>query len=133
MWHLTGDGSKNGGSDTKDSRGFNTFPDSPRDDPGFPGPGVILLSVSVLLCSTQIKFSDPLTSLYLFLCSLPLFHPPLIPLRSPVHHFDHLPCLRYCCGNTTLTGAHFHGNCSPEKRPASTATTGRLLNTHTAF
>lgn len=40
--------------------------------PGFPGPaGVILLSVPVLLCSTQIKFNDPLTSLYLSLCSLP--------------------------------------------------------------
>lgn len=40
--------------------------------PGLPGPeGVILLSVLVLLCSTQIKFNDPLTSLYLSLCSLP--------------------------------------------------------------
>ncbi len=40
--------------------------------PGLPGPeGVILLSVLVLLCSTQIKFNDPLTSLYLSLWSLP--------------------------------------------------------------
>lgn len=59
------------------------------DIPGFPGPaGVILLSVPVLLCSTQIKFNDPLTSLYL---SLTLFPPPPPsirprPRRSPAHH-----------------------------------------------
>lgn len=32
-------------------------------DPGFPGPaGVIFLPFPVLLCSTQLKFNDPLTS-----------------------------------------------------------------------
>lgn len=54
------------------------------DIPGFPGPaGVILLSVPVLLCSTRIKFNDPLTSLYL---SLTLSVPPpaiLFPPSSP--------------------------------------------------
>lgn len=95
--------------------------------------GIVLLSIPVLLYSTQIKFNNSLTSLYLWvsqsLCSIT---PPLprtsLEVTGPI--LPYLPCLRYCCGNTTLTGACFYGNCSPEKFPASSATIGQLLHTH---
>lgn len=71
------------------------------DSPGFPGPArVILLPVPVLLCSTQIKFNDPLTSLYL---SLPVPSP----LPSSLVPWGHWPIAPLAtspaCGTAVVT------------------------------